>query len=253
MGAAIFIFSQLLHSPFNTYILSPLLGNPPVISGNLVAALAFGLSAGVFEECARYGMFRWWLRDKRSWRTAILAGAGHGGAEAIYLGAVLMWFFINMVAVRNADLTKLNLAPDQLEIARQQVQAYWSLRWFDSLLPVLERIFTIPFHIMASVLVVQVFTRRPGQQQLGWLGLAIFLHAMMDATAVFLAAYWSVYAIEAMLGGLAIMDIFIIFALRQPQKEPAETQLQPSQVELSGFTPKPVEETSENLEKTRFQ
>jgi uncharacterized membrane protein YhfC len=257
IGGATFIISQVFHIPFNTYVLSPVIGSiqqgMPGVPGSLVTSLILGLSAGVFEECARYGMFRWWLGEKRSWRVAILAGAGHGGVEAIILGGVVLWAFINMVALRNADLSKLNLAPDQLSIAQQQIQAYWNVAWYNTLFGAVERIFTIPFHIMASVIVLQVFTRHLGKQRLGWLGLAIVLHTIMDASAVFIAGVWSVYAVEAVLGGLAVIDVIIIFALRQPEPEdsaPGEMHL-PKKPPV--FTPQPVEETSENLEKTRYQ
>ena len=255
IGGATFIVSQIFHLPFNSYVLNPIIGSIqnslPAPAGSLAGALMLGLSAGVFEECARYGMFRWWLQDKRSWRVSVLAGAGHGGVEAIILGGLVLYVFINLVALRHADLSKMNLTPDQLTAAQQQIQAYWGLHWYDTLLGAVERIFTIPFHIMASVLVVQVFTRRPGQQQLGWLGLAILLHTIMDASSVFLIQYWSAYAVEAMLGGLAIVDIFIIFALRQPEpEEPGET---PTPKLPPVFAPEPVQETSDNLDNTRYQ
>ncbi len=257
IGAATFIISQVFHLPFNTYILNPLLKNIqislPGAAGILVVAILLGLSAGVFEECARYGMFRWFLKDNRTWHGAILAGAGHGGIESIILGALVLWGFINMMAYRNLDLSSLNFSPDQLAIARQQVQAYWSLPWYTTLFGAVERIFTIPFHIMASVVVLQVFTRRPGHQMLQWLGLAIILHAIMDASAVFIASQWGGYAAEAVLGVLAIMDIIIIFVLRQPEPEPIEAPSLSSPGELPAFSPAPVEETSENLENTRYQ
>ena len=257
IGGATFLIAQVFHLPFNSYVLNPMLGavqqSIPGISGSLMVAVVLGVSAGVFEECARYGMFRWWLQDKRSWRTAILAGAGHGGIEAIILGALVLWLFVNMLAVRNADLSKLNLAPDQLVIAQQQLQAYWSLPWYYTLFGAVERIFTIPFHIMASVVVLQVFTRQPGQEQLRWLGLAILLHTLMDATVVFIAGQWSGYAADAVLGGLAIMDIFIIFALRQPEPSTNEPPHLAAPKEPPLFTPEPIEETSDNLEKTRYQ
>lgn len=252
IGAATFTISQIFHIPFNSYVLNPILSSVQGNTINLPGALLLGLSAGVFEECARYGMFRWWLQDKRTWRSAILAGAGHGGAEAIYLGVLVMWVFINMLAVRHADLSKLNFTPDQMEVARQQIQLYWSVPWYDTLFGALERIFTIPYHIMASVLVLQVFIRKPGQQQLGWLGLAIFLHTMMNATALIVAGMWSGYASEAVLGALAVVDILIIFALRQPEPQDNAIPSSPSKQPVV-FTPGPVEETSENLENTRYQ
>jgi uncharacterized membrane protein YhfC len=257
IGASTFIISQIFHIPFNVYILNPLLGTiQQTIQGvpaNLVVAIILGLSAGVFEECARYGMFRWWLKDARSWHSSILAGAGHGGIEAIILGILVLWAYMNMMAIRSSDLSSLNLTPDQLAITRQQIQLYWSVPWYNTLFGAVERIFTIPFHIMASVLVLQVFTRRPGKQQLEWLVLAILLHALMDASAVFIAGQFGGYVAEAVLGGLAILDIGIIFALRQSEPEPTTLLPIANSNELPVFTPSPVEETSENLDKTRYQ
>jgi uncharacterized membrane protein YhfC len=257
IGAATFIISQIVHLPFNQYILNPIFGNLQLtikgVPGNLLVALILGLSAGIFEECARYGMFRWWLKDVRSWRTAIMTGAGHGGIEAILLGGIVLLAYLNMVAVRNSDLSNLNLTPEQLEVTRQQIQIYWSIPWYDTLFGAIERSFTIPFHIMASVLVLQVFTRRPGKEQLGWLGLAILLHTMMNASAVFIASTWSGYAAEAVLGMLAFLDIIIIFALRQTEPVPMHTSFSTEINPPPKYIPEPIEETPENLDKTRYQ
>jgi uncharacterized membrane protein YhfC len=186
-------------------------------------------------------------KDARSWRSAILAGAGHGGMEAILLGGLVLWTYINLMAVRNANLSSLNLTPEQLN----QIQLYWSVPWYNTLLPAVERIFTIPFHIMASVIVVQVFTRRLGHEQLWWLGLAILFHTLMDASVVFIASQWGAYVAEAVLGGLAIMDIIIIFALRQPESEHPAAPGEPTTNNAPVITQ--VEETSDNLENTRYQ
>ena len=257
IGAATFVISQVFHLPFNIYFLNPaierLQSTLQGISPLLIAAILLGLSAGVFEECARYGMFRWWIKDNRTWRGAVLAGAGHGGIEAIILGILVMLAFTNLMAYRNIDMSKLNLTLDQLAIARQQVQSYWNAPWYATLLGAVERLFTIPFHIAASVIVLQVFTRRLGRQQFGWLGLAILYHALMDASVVFVAGNWGGYAAEAFLVGFAILDIMIIFALRQPESEPIGP---PSTLPLDKtpvFTPLPLEESSDNLEDTRYQ
>jgi uncharacterized membrane protein YhfC len=257
IGGAIFIISQIFHIPFNTIILNPLLGDlrQAILGtpGQLIVAILLGLSAGVFEECARYVMYRWWAKDARSWRKGILAGAGHGGVEAIILGVLVMLTYINMLAYRNLDLSSLSLSPDKLELARQQIQAYWSYPWYVTLLGAVERAFTIPFHIAASVLVLQVFTRRPGHQQIWWLGLAILYHTLMDASAVFISSQWGGYVAEGMLAVTAVVDIIIIFALRQPEPESSEPASLPTSVEPLVFTPTPIEETSENLENTRYQ
>jgi uncharacterized membrane protein YhfC len=257
IGASIFIISQILHLPFNAYVLNPLLTTiQQAIKGipsQLIVASLLGLSAGVFEECARYGMYRWWLKDARSWRIGILAGAGHGGIEAIILGGLILLGYINMMAYRNLNLASLNLTPEKLAIARQQIQMYWSAPWYATLFGAVERIFTIPFHIAASVLVLQVFTRRPGHPQPWWLGIAILYHGFMDASVVFIAGQWGGYIAEAFLGCMAVIDIIIIFALRRPEPESTTALPQPIAGEPLGFTPTPIEESTENLENTRYQ
>src|SRR4030042_4466045 len=255
VGACIFILSQVFHLPFNSYLLNPLLtkiqSTVQGTSGQLIFASSLGLSAGVFEETARYVMYRWWVKDARTWRNGILAGAGHGGIEAIILGVLVMLAYMNLLAYRNLDLSKLNLTLDQLAIARLQIQGYWNAPWYATILGAVERMFTIPFHIAASVLVLQVFTRRPGHQLLGWLGVAIFYHALMDASVVFIASKWGAYAAEAVLGGMAILDIVIIIALRQPEPESSPLPTSNSANAPPVIIQAPIEETSENLEKTR--
>ncbi len=84
IGAAVFVLSQVGHIPFNALV-GPLFNQSaivamPVASQRLISAVFLGLSAGLFEELFRYGMFRWWAKDARSWRKGVLTGAGHGGA-----------------------------------------------------------------------------------------------------------------------------------------------------------------------------
>jgi uncharacterized membrane protein YhfC len=257
IGAAIFLLSQIFHLTFNNLALNPWLASLqaalPGIQGCLIISLLAGLSAGIFEEFARYGMFRWWLKHRRTWRNAAVAGAGHGGVESILLGVYLLYIYLNMIVLRNADLSQLNLAPDQLASVQQQVQQYWSTPWYATFTPFIERALTIPFHIMASVLVLQVFTKSPGRQQFGWLGLAVLLHTIMDGSAVFIANQWNIFISEAALGGLAVLEVIIIFALRQPEPQAAEAAQPQSALKTPPFTPIPVEESLEILEKTRFQ
>jgi uncharacterized membrane protein YhfC len=255
IGASTFILSQVFHLPFNKYILNPILVNIqqtlPQVSATLIIAISLGLSAGIFEEVSRFGMYRWWLKNEHTWRKGILAGAGHGGIESIILGILVMLTYINLMAYRNIDLSYLNLAPEQLSITRQQIQVYWSLSWYDSLLGALERKLTIPFHIAASILVLQVFTRNPARLMYIWLGIAVLYHTILDASIVFIASQWGVYTAESFLALTVVLDIIIIFSLRQADpSEPARLQVVS---EPLVFVPPQIEETSDNLENTRYQ
>ncbi len=249
IGAFTFVFSQVGHIPF-ILVISRLLNQTGMISWSPAAQLIFnslfaGLSAGIFEEGARYIVLRLWLKDVRSWRKGILFGAGHGGAEAIILGAVALYSFIQLAILRNADLSKIYPA-NQVALAQQQLQTYWSLPWYGSLLGALERSFTIPAQIALAVLVLQVFTRK----NIAWLFAAIGYHTLLDFVAVFGQAHMNSYQLEGVIGIFALLSVGIIFLLRSPEP-PAAIPLAGSPPPIS--VPDPIEETPENLDRTRYQ
>jgi uncharacterized membrane protein YhfC len=255
IGAAGFIISQVGHIPFNIFInnlfLKGSLPMPPPVYRSLILAIIAGLSAGIFEEGTRYLVMRFWAKDACSWRKGILLGAGHGGAEAILLGGLVFYAFIQMAAYQGADLSKL-VPASQLAAAQQQITAYWSATWYDSLLGAVERLFTIPVQICFGVIVVQVFTRK----RIYWLGAAVLWHTVIDASTVFVNGYlksfaWGTYAVEGMIGLMSLVSIGIIFALRQAEPVEPEATLSGPLEPLSP-TPKEVEETPENLDNSRF-
>jgi uncharacterized membrane protein YhfC len=249
IGAATFILSQVGHIPFN-YVAGLVLNKTGLVNLSPVAQKTFnavflGLSAGLFEELFRYGMFRWWVKDARTWRKGVLAGAGHGGAEAIILGGLTFYAFLQLAAYRNADLSTLVPAA-QLVVAKAQITAYWSASWYASLLGAVERFFTIPTQIAFAVIVLQTFTRK----KWFWVWLAVLYHAIVDATAVFAIGHISAYWIEAIAGGFAILSVIIIFSLRQP--EPIDPQ-PVSVFPVSHLNLRPVEETSDSLDNSKYQ
>lgn len=257
IGAAIFVLSQVFHIPFNFLVLNPFLQNtlPGLLPDTLpatwvlaIAALLLGLSAGVFEEVARWAGYRWWAKDARSWSKGLLYGAGHGGVEAVLVSGLLLFTYINMMAMRSADLSTL-VPPEQLLLARAQFNAFWSAEWYDSFLSFIERASTLPAQIAWSILVLQVFVRRQSR----WLLIAILFHALVDAVAVFAGGTWSVYVTEAIMIGFAAISLAIIWIFRQPEPESplAEGSPLPSSTDLTPAI-HPVEETGENLDRTRF-
>ena len=75
IGAGTFVIAQTGHIPFNAGV-APLLQRGIVPSPPLAWSLTFnaaflGISAGLWEELARYAMYMWWVKDARSWRKAI--------------------------------------------------------------------------------------------------------------------------------------------------------------------------------------
>ena len=252
IGAATFFISQLGHIPFN-YILTMLfregiLPKPPASYALAFNAVILGLSAGLWEEWTRYGVYRWWARDARSWSKGLLMGAGHGGLEAIFVGVLVLYTFIQMVALQSADLTRY-FQGDQLNLAQQQIATYWSASPFDSLLGAVERAFALPVQMALSIVVLQAFLRG----HIRWAWLAVFLHAMTDAVAVYAAPTWGVYVTEALIGVFALGALGLIFLLRTPEPLPASSPDQGEQPVpgLSADTPE-AELTSDQLDRTRY-
>lgn len=235
-GALIFIGAQVLHIPFNIYVLAPVLERIDIQlrSGLLATALLLGLSAGLFEELARYLGFRYWLKDRRSWRQALMVGAGHGGVESILLGLLVIYGLIQALALRGADLSQV-LPADQIALAEIQLQAFWSAPWYDAILGAVERAATICFHLSASLLVARAFTHR----SLLWLLLAIGWHTLVDALAVFGIQTWGIYWTEAAIVLVGLASLVLVVGLRpapesvqapEPLAVP-EVKAQPRQVE----------------------
>ena len=215
IGVLTFIASQLLHIPFNIWVLNPFIrwldGSMSPQPYLVVAALLLGLSAGVFEEVARYLVYRFQLKARRdrNWASALMFGAGHGGIESIIIGVWVLYGFVQLYAYKDANLESL-IPIDQVEIARTQVELFWSLPWYGAILGAVERAATLCFHIGATVLVLQVFRRK----NMMWLFAAIGWHALFDAMAVVASQTWSVYVTEALVVAAGIASIAVIFLLR---------------------------------------
>jgi uncharacterized membrane protein YhfC len=120
-----------------------------------------------------------------------------------------------MLIVRGVDIATL-VSPDRVELAKTQIQAYWSTPWYMSLLGAVERSFAIPlhFHLVCSVLVLQAFI----QKKIWWVYFAIFLHALADGVTVYISqSGFSGLATEGIVGIFALPSIGINFALRRPE------------------------------------
>jgi uncharacterized membrane protein YhfC len=222
LGAGTFVGSQIFHLPFNSYVLSPLTERLGLTGSGgglplLLYALTFGLSAGVFEEVARYLVYRIWLRESRTKWDGLMFGAGHGGLESILLGGLAGFALFQAIAYRGADLSTL-VPVDQLDLAQAQLEAYWAAPWYAVLLSAAERLFALCFHLSASLLVLQTFVRRNPT----WLALAIGWHALLDTVVVVALVTWGAYVAEGFVGLIALLSLGIIYALWRREGEEQE-------------------------------
>lgn len=116
-----------------------------------------------------------------------------------------------MVGYRPIDLSTVPSIPaDQLELARQQVEAYWSVPWYIALMGFLERIFAICLHVSLSVMVLYAIVNRKPV----WFWLALLWHAFVDAVAVFVGQQVGILAVEGIVAIFAIISVLIVLRMR---------------------------------------
>ena len=205
-GGLTFIASQIPHIPL-VFALNPFLAKNTVV----VQAIVLGLLAGIFEEMARYILFKFILKNSRTWKEGVLVGLGHGGIEALIFGSLAAVGFFTMVAYRSIDLSTVPSIPaDQLALAKQQVAAYWSAPAYMAIMGFVERIFAMCLHVGLSVMVLYAVAN----QKPIWFWLALLWHALVDAVAVYIVAQSGILQVETAVAILALMTIGVALALR---------------------------------------
>ena len=118
--------------------------------------LILSVTSGLFEETARYIVFRWLAKDARRWQDGVMFGAGHGGIEAILLvgGAAIN----GVVLLSTADTLLAQMEavnPEQVDVLAAQIDLLRNIAWWQPLLTVWERVLAITFHIAASLWVLR--------------------------------------------------------------------------------------------------
>lgn len=204
-GGLTFIASQILHIPL-VVGLNKFLQN----SSLLVTAIILGLLAGVFEETARYILFKFILKKSRSWQEGVLVGLGHGGTEAILIGISVALTLVNMIAYRSIDLSTVpGIPPEQLDLAKQQVETFWSTQPFMALLGFFERVFAMCLHASLSLMVLYGLAKK----QAVWFWLALLWHAFVDAAAVYAVQSVGALQTEGLIAIFAAISVWIVFRM----------------------------------------
>ncbi len=248
IGAVTFIASQVLHIPFNFVVQrSGLLPSDTTLMTNLLVYAAFlGLSAGVFEETARYLTYRFWAKDARSWSRGLMLGAGHGGIEAILVGALAAVNFVALLAAVNNETAMNALPADQRSMVTSALAQIMDAPAGTLLLGAVERVFAIAAHLAMSLLVLQVFLRR----NIAWLFASIGFHTLLNMVAVIAASRLNPFATEGIIGLFALLALVIIFRLRTPEPEPApEPEALPPPADAATLDLRP---TDDALDRSRY-
>ena len=257
-GALTFILSQVGHIPFNRWALNPIMERvapqPEPGSNDLIIwAVLLGLSAGIFEETARYLVLRFWRRDVRSWRFSVMFGAGHGGIEAVLVGTMAFVAFLQLFFYREFDPQSITGLSEgsQLDALRMTLNTYWGYNWYEHLWGALERFSVLPIHLSAAVLVYYSVRRR----NLLWYLAAVLWHAMVDFFAVFASQSWGIPLTEGIIFTLGLLGWGIVFLLREPTLAVPEPERETQVVEPPATpvapTDKPI--TTKDLEESRYE
>lgn len=213
-GALTFIASQILHIPL-VYGLTAFFKSPgapliPVAFRTLLNGVLLGLLAGIFEETARWILYKFILKNAKTWQEGVIVGLGHGGVEAFLLGLLALTSVISMIAIRNADLAKLGIPAAQIEATKQQLAAFWSAPIYTAFLGFVERVFAISLHIVLSVMVLySVAYKKPV-----WFWMALLWHAFVDGITVYLLPVVGALGIEGIIGICALISLAILFRMR---------------------------------------
>lgn len=250
IGATIFILSQVGHIPFNIiagrYFNQTSLVNLSQQNQIHFNAIFLGLSAGIWEETARLAMFVWWAKKARSWKEGILLGLGHGGSESIIIGFFALYSLLQVLAVRNVDISKL-VPAEQISATILKISEYWSMPWHLAIMGSIERLLTIPIQVAFSLLVLQALLKK----NILWYFLTILLHAFIDASAIIMVAHSNIFLAEGLLACFSILCIGFILRMRtSDENKTGENEV----IDKSGLLIDKTEkdETKENLEETIF-
>ena len=247
IGLATFIGSQVLHIPFNWLVINQLQIIPSdtsVMSNLIILAVFAGLSAGFFEEVARYLTYRFWATDARTWAKGMMLGAGHGGIEAILLGSLGLINFVILLGLSQGFFASL-IPSEQMGLVEAQIAEMFGLPWYMAILGAVERAFAICLHLAFSVMVLQVFLRK----NIWWLVVAILWHAVVDATAVFAITTWGIIASEAIVAVYALISLGIIYWLYAPN--PEEPEIEPLPV-VEPAKPLSLKASAESLDESKY-
>ena len=207
VGVLTFIGSQVVHIPLLAGLTAlfklPGMWQPSAAFAPWFNAIMLGLLAGLCEEPARWIGFKLLRAKARPHLAALLAGAGHGGIESIFIGLMVLVNFVTMLAVQAAINSGASL-PANLELLKAQAGLFWDTPWHHVLAGGVERLAAITLHISLSVLVWRGVTAARGGGW--WLAGAILLHSLVDMLAVASSQIWQwpVWSIEALVAALAL-------------------------------------------------
>lgn len=221
-GAAVFLLSQALRLPslqgLTSLFEQGALPAPDAANEIAVNIAILSITAGLFEETARYLAYRYLIPRARSWNAAVTFGAGHGGMESVMLGGLMALEFATMLSLGTPGAAPAvpGQSPEEQTRLAEQVTRYWATPWYVPFLGTLERVFSICFHITMAVVVLEAVRR----SNLTWLFAAIAAHAAANAGATAALVAFGPIVAEIVVGLIAMLALYVLFRLRRNHADP---------------------------------
>ena len=204
-GLAFFVFAMVLEQLLHMVML-------PVVQNNIWLYAVYGaFAAGIFEETARFIVFKTIMKKDTDPRNSIMYGIGHGGIESVLVAGTglislaAVGILVNTVGLD--ETLKLTGATDEatIAVATAQITALQSQSIGMCFVSVFERCLAMVLHVAVSVWVFRA-AKEKGKV---WLyPAAILMHAAGDfPVALFqrgMLSIWTVYIIVAVLVAITV-------------------------------------------------
>ncbi|OVE66730.1 hypothetical protein CCS79_17275 [Clostridium diolis] len=201
-----FIFQVLIRMPLLRYVLSQMEWYNVMASANPIEyGLFLGLTAGLFEEVGRFLGFKIILQKNLRWIDGIVFGIGHGGMEAVlFVGVSCIQNLMMLISLNNGILNYT-----QIGMSEQSVRASFATTTnVMVLMGGVERIFTFIIHAGLTLIILHGIKKN----KFIYLGLAIFIHTIVDSAVVILPKVFNIgiIEIELFIGMLALLILIYI-------------------------------------------
>lgn len=144
-----------------------------VIMGSTVAYVLYGIAmAGIFEECGRYIIIRFFMKKRQTRENAVMYGIGHGGVEVWLISLMSVILYITIALSVNSQ--SASAVSETYGAAMIGAVAAFGVE--SASMMILERVICMGIHVALTVV---VFTGVK-TQNLKYLLCAVLLHAVFD-------------------------------------------------------------------------
>ena len=164
----------------------------------LLYVLALSLSAGLFEESARYGGAVL-LKERRSFKDAVSFGLGHAFCELVIVAGITHINNITLCLLINSGNDAV-LSAFPADVIQKAANTFMTVHSADIYWGILERFSAVLFHVFATVLVFRSVREKKARYYI----LAVAAHTVFNLSGVLLARFAGIVVSEAVLLILAL-------------------------------------------------